>query len=71
MDPLALAPQTPYSTWTRMGGNNLVSSQYCQILLPPSFGEEEMNLAELVDIALQNNPSTRVTWAHGIVFMKF
>ncbi len=65
MDPLALAPQTPYSTWTRMGGNNLVSSHYCQILLPPSFEEEEMNLAELVDIALQNNPSTRQTWAQA------
>lgn len=65
MDPLALAPETPFSTWTKMGGNHLVSSQYCQILLPPCFGEEEMNLAELVDIALQNNPATRITWANA------
>jgi outer membrane protein len=65
MDPLSLAPQTHFSTWTKMGGNNLVSSQYCQILLPPSFGEEEMNLAELVDIALLNNTQTRVTWAQA------
>lgn len=62
-DPLSLAPCTPYSSWTPMGGNNLVSSKYCQILLPTTFGEEEMNLAELLDIALQNNPSTRQTWA--------
>lgn len=46
-----------------MKGNCLVSSKYCQTLLPTTFGSNEMNLAELIDIALQNNPSTKQTWA--------
>ncbi len=46
-----------------MKGNSLVSSRYCQTLLPPTFGEHELSLAQLLDIALQNNPSTRQTWA--------
>jgi outer membrane protein TolC len=46
-----------------MKGNNLVSSKYCQTLLPQSFGTGELSLAELLDIALQNNPTTKQTWA--------
>jgi len=46
-----------------MKGNNLVSSKYCQTMLPSTFGAGELNLAELLDIALQNNPSTKQTWA--------
>lgn len=46
-----------------MRGNSLVSSKYCQTLVPPTFEEKELSLAELLDIALQNNPSTRQTWA--------
>ncbi len=65
IDPLALAPENPYSTWTPMKGNNLVSSKYCQTLLPSSFGTGELNLAELIDIALQNNPATKQTWAQA------
>lgn len=62
-DPFALAPATPYSTWAPMKGNCLVSSKYCQTVLPPTFESAELNLAELLDIALQNNPSTKQTWA--------
>lgn len=46
-----------------MKGNHLVSSKYCRTLLPPSFSSGEMSLAELLDIALQNNPTTKQTWA--------
>ncbi len=63
MDPFSLSPSSPYSTWTPMKGNNLVSSRFCQTLLPPTFGEHELSLAQLLDIALQNNPSTKQTWA--------
>lgn len=62
-DPFELAPSTPYSTWTPMKGNLLVSSKYCRTMLPPDFGTEELALSELLDIALQNNPSTKKTWA--------
>jgi outer membrane protein len=64
-DPFSLAPATPYSSWTPMKGNCLVSSKYCATVLPPSFDTAELNLAELVDIALQNNPSTKQTWAQA------
>ncbi len=62
-DPLSLAPENPYSTWTPMKGNSLVSSRYCKTLLPTTFGQGEMNVSDLIDIALQNNPSTKQTWA--------
>lgn len=65
VNPLSLAPANPYSTWTPMKGNQLVSSQYCKVTLPPSFDCSELNLAELLDIALQNNPSTKQTWAQA------
>jgi len=62
-DPLPLTPETPYSSWTPLKGNRLISSRYCQTLLPPAFDEKELSLAELIDIALQNNPTTQRTWA--------
>lgn len=65
--PFDLAPSTPYSTWTPMKGNNLVSAKYCQTMLPSDFNTEEMSLAQLLDIALQNNPSTKQTWAQARV----
>lgn len=62
-DPFAMSPESPYSTWAPMKGNTMISSRYCQTLLPPTFGAEQLNLAELIDIALQNNPTTKQTWA--------
>lgn len=62
-DPYTLAPTNPYSTWTPLEGNQLVSTKYCQTLLPPSFHTEKLALAQLLDIALQNNPSTKQSWA--------
>lgn len=32
-------------------------------MLPESFGTADLSLAELLDIALQNNPTTKQTWA--------
>ena len=64
-NPLALAPENPYSSWTPVKGSKLVSSKYCQTILPQSFGEEEISLGELLDIALQNNPSTKTSWANA------
>lgn len=64
-DPYSLAPSNPFSSWTPMKGNLLVSSKFCQTVLPPSFDTEKLNLAELIDIALQNNPSTKQTWAQA------
>lgn len=46
-----------------MRGNTLISSQFCKTLLPPSFSDTDLTLADLLDIALQNNPNTQQTWA--------
>lgn len=62
-DPFPLAPTNSYSTWTPLDGNKLVSSQFCETLVPPSFGQEKLALADLLDVALQNNPTTKQTWA--------
>lgn len=64
-DPFALSPSSPYASWTPQKGNCLVSSKYCPTILPPTFETSELNVAELIDIALQNNPSTKQTWAQA------
>ena len=77
--PLSLAPSSPFASWTPAKGNTLISSRFCETLLPPTFGTNALNLAELIDIGLQNNPSTRQTWAqarsaaaqYGIVLSDF
>ncbi len=62
---MALSPENQYSTWTPMKGNKLVSSRYCKTLIPQNFGEEAISLAELLDVALLNNPSTKKSWANA------
>jgi outer membrane protein TolC len=61
-DPYELAPSSPYASWSPMKGNHLVSSKYCRTILPPEFETNELALSQLLDIALQNNPSTKQTW---------
>jgi outer membrane protein TolC len=63
--PFDLAPATPYAAWTERTGNCLVSSRYCKTILPNKFETTNLSLAELIDIALQNNPTTRQTWANA------
>lgn len=64
-DPFSLSPSSPYASWTPQKGNCLVSSRYCPTILPPAFESSELNVAELIDIALQNNPATKQTWAQA------
>lgn len=64
-NPSALSPPTQYATWSPMKGTKLISSKNCQTLLPETFGTNELSLAELIDIALQNNPTTKQTWSQA------
>jgi len=64
-DPMTLAPCAPNTTWTPLKGNQLVSASFCQTLVPPEFSSKDLNLAELIDIALQNTPQTKQTWAEA------
>lgn len=61
-DPTSFAPSTHYAEWIPLKKNKLISSKYCTTILPPSYENEELSLAELIDIALQNNPDTKTTW---------
>ena len=62
-DPYSLAPGNPASTWSPMQGNKLVCAQFCQTLLPATFSTDALTLSDLLDVALQNNPTTKQTWA--------
>lgn len=62
-DPYSMAPETPYSSWSANKGSTLISSKFCDTYLPPKDGNEKLTLAELIDIALRNNPETKKTWA--------
>src|SRR5262245_27559013 len=64
-NPFGLAPTSPYATWSPVEGNRLVSAKYCQTVLPNEFAQEALSLAELLDIGLQNNPTTKQTWAQA------
>ncbi len=59
-------PENPYSAWVPLKGSAVVTSRYCEALIPPSFADgAELSLAELIDIGLQNNPNTKITWAEA------
>lgn len=64
-DPFELAPSAPFAVWSEQEGSQLVSSKFCKTLLPQTFAKQALSLAELLDIALQNNPSTKQTWAQA------
>ncbi len=46
-----------------MQGNRMVCAQFCETLLPASFSNDALTLSDLLDVALQNNPTTKQTWA--------
>jgi len=67
INPMAYAPSQPSAVWTPLKKNILLSSKYCETLLPPSFTENgtALSLAELIDIGLQNSPGTKMTWSEA------
>lgn len=60
-----MAPVTPYADWSPNRTSTLISSSFCKQLLPPNFSDGVLSLADLIDIALQNNPNTKRTWAQA------
>ena len=59
VDPYAFAPTKPASTWKPIRKNSE----------PPALPEttDPLTLAEILDLALKNNPSTKLTWAKARV----
>ncbi|MEL7431097.1 MAG: TolC family protein [Chlamydiota bacterium] len=66
LDPYALAPCLPNALYDQeTGGSSLISSSYFHTYLPKNYDQEELSLAELIDIALYNNPNTKISWAEA------
>jgi outer membrane protein len=59
VDPYAYAPKTREATWKPLRKNTE----------PPAVpkSDEPLTLAEVIDIALKNNPQTKLTWAQARV----
>src|SRR3990167_3182616 len=63
----------PYSLTSRSsnyylenGQNERAEGIYCKAVIPEKFqSDEPLTLAELIDIALINNPETKKTWAEA------
>lgn len=60
LNPYSYAPETFFSSWKPEKGALCISSSFFKLLLPSP--EEELSLGEILDIALQNNPSTKISW---------
>ncbi len=65
LDPTALAPASPQSSWVKADKSILRTSKYCEAIIPENLQNENLSLAELIDIGLLNNPSTKATWAEA------
>jgi len=65
-DPMSYAPDSPNSAWVPYEHKSeVVTSRYCQPIVPKDFGKEKLTLAELIDIALVNSPITKKSWAEA------
>jgi outer membrane protein len=62
-DPLSYTPKTINSCWCPYSHNVVITSKQVPALLPKDFdSNKELSLAELIDIALINNPNTKISW---------
>jgi outer membrane protein len=64
-DPLSLAPESSHSIWQKPSETKLISSRYIPTYIPEEMELKETSLAELIDIALMNNPSTKISWSEA------
>lgn len=65
-DPYNYAPSAPNSSWAPLKTSTTIDSRFCKALFPKEYKEEDsLTLAELIDIALMNNPTTKQSWANA------
>lgn len=65
-DPYCFAPCCFNSSWTPLNKSTTMTSKFCIPLFPKEYKEEDnLTLAELIDIALMNNPQTKQSWANA------
>jgi len=64
-DPYSFAPEHPYSSYKPIAKEEKIGKTY-DSYLPEDFQGRRLTLAELIDIALLNNPQTKKTWADAM-----
>jgi len=64
-DPYSFAPDHPYSSYKSVAKKEQISKTY-DSFLPEDFKEKRLTLAELIDVALLNNPQTKKTWSDAM-----
>jgi outer membrane protein len=63
IDPLAFSPKAHFATWQPYKSDIQMTSK---TILPADFSiDKKLTLAEVIDIALINNPTTKITWAQA------
>lgn len=70
-DPFSFAPKSFNTIWQKQTSSILITSTSCygssaKSPLPDQLKNKELTLAELIDITLQNNPTTKQTWADAL-----
>ena len=64
-DPYSFAPDHPYSSYKPVFKEEKISKTY-DSFLPEDFEGRKLTLAELIDVALLNNPQTKKTWSDAM-----
>ncbi len=64
-DPMTYAPATHYTVWRPLKNSFTMTSKFCKPLIAAHYNPDKLSLAELIDIALINNPDTKKTWAQA------
>ncbi len=66
IDPYSEAPSSSFSFWedSTTKTEDFWGEEFFS-LLPESLEGEELSLAEIIDISMENNPSTKISWAEA------
>ena len=65
-DPYNYAPYSPNSSWSPLNKSTTITSKFCSTLFPKEYKEDDnLTLAELIDVALMNNPLTKQSWSNA------
>ncbi len=66
VNPYSYVPSSPSSFWEEEEDSSFLLQDFVS-LLPEEGKKEELSLAEIIDISLQNNPNTKISWAEARV----
>ncbi|MBN1915286.1 MAG: TolC family protein [Parachlamydiales bacterium] len=64
-DPMEHTPKSPNNTWGPLSDSRVAKVTSFTPTVPNHISENTLSLAEIIDIALINNPLTKKTWAEA------